>query len=76
MIKSSDWIIDLGPEVEKGGYILFEGEAEKLLTKKNNDTAFCLREYKRQLMIQSLSCSFNNWVLRGWKIINIKNFFC
>ena len=46
VIKSSDWIIDLGPEGgEKGGYILFEGEAEKLLTKKNNDTAFCLREY-------------------------------
>ena len=46
MIKSSDWIIDLGPEGgEKGGYILFEGEAEKLLIKKNNDTAFCLREY-------------------------------
>ena len=29
VIKSSDWIIDLGPEGgEKGGYILFEGEAE------------------------------------------------
>ena len=35
VIKSSDWIIDLGPEGgEKGGYILFEGGNEKLLTKR------------------------------------------
>ena len=46
VIKSSDWVIDLGPEGgEKGGYVLFEGEVPKLLTKKNNDTAYCLREY-------------------------------
>ena len=46
VIKSSDWIIDLGPEGgEKGGYILFEGDVTKLLTKQNNDTAYCLREY-------------------------------
>ena len=34
VIKSSDWVIDLGPEGgEKGGYVLFEGEVQKLLTK-------------------------------------------
>ncbi len=48
VIKSSDWVIDLGPEGgDKGGYILFEGEIPKLLTKRNNDTAHCLREYIR-----------------------------
>ena len=48
VIKSSDWIIDLGPEGgEKGGYILFEGEVQKLLKKENNDTAQCLTEYIR-----------------------------
>ena len=46
VVKSSDWVIDLGPEGgDKGGYILFEGEVSKLITKKNNDTAYCLREY-------------------------------
>ena len=46
VVKSSDWVIDLGPEGgDKGGYILFEGEVSKLITKKNNATAYCLREY-------------------------------
>jgi excinuclease ABC subunit A len=37
IIKSSDWVIDLGPEGgEKGGYIVFEGTPEKLL--KCNDS--------------------------------------
>ena len=48
VIKSSDWVIDLGPEGgEKGGFVLFEGEVQKLLTKVNNDTAQCLSEYIR-----------------------------
>ena len=35
VVKSSDWVIDLGPEGgDKGGYILFEGEVSKLITKK------------------------------------------
>ena len=46
VIKSSDWVIDLGPDGgEKGGYILFEGEVSKLLSQKNNDTALCLSDY-------------------------------
>ena len=48
VIKSSDWVIDLGPEGgEKGGFVLFEGEVQKLLTEVNNDTAQCLSEYIR-----------------------------
>ena len=35
VIKSSDWVIDLGPEGgEKGGFVLFEGEVPNLLEKK------------------------------------------
>ena len=46
VIKSSDWVIDLGPEGgEKGGFILFEGEVSNLLEKKNNDTAKCLKQF-------------------------------
>ncbi len=45
VIKSSDWIIDLGPEGgEKGGYILYEGNVNNLVSKKENSTAICLRE--------------------------------
>ena len=46
VIKTSDWIIDLGPNGgEKGGYILFEGTVGKLIEKRNNDTADCLRDF-------------------------------
>ncbi len=46
VIKTSDWIIDLGPEGgEKGGYVLFEGPVESLLLNKNNDTAKCLNQF-------------------------------
>ena len=45
VIKSSDWIIDLGPEGgEKGGRLLFEGTLEDLTKIKKNATAECLRE--------------------------------
>ena len=44
IIKSADWIIDLGPEGgDKGGYIVFTGTPEDLLTIKNSYTAAALR---------------------------------
>ena len=44
VIKTSDWIIDLGPNGgEKGGFVLFEGSVEDILKIKNNQTANCLR---------------------------------
>ncbi|MFZ4546605.1 MAG: excinuclease ABC subunit UvrA [Bacteroidales bacterium] len=40
VIKTADWIIDLGPEGgEKGGYVLFEGIPEKLKNKELSHTA-------------------------------------
>ncbi len=49
VIKTSDWIIDLGPEGgDKGGYILFEGPVEKLLQIKNNDTSDCLKGFLKK----------------------------
>ena len=40
LIKSADWIIDLGPEGgDKGGEIVFEGIPESLLENKNSYTA-------------------------------------
>ncbi len=49
VIKTSDWIIDLGPEGgDKGGQILFEGTVEHLLSKNNNDTGKCLNEFLKK----------------------------
>jgi excinuclease ABC subunit A len=45
VIKSADWIIDLGPEGgEKGGYICFEGTPEDMIKIKGNYTADFLKE--------------------------------
>jgi excinuclease ABC subunit A len=40
VIKSADWIIDLGPEGgENGGYVVFEGTPEALAEHKSSYTA-------------------------------------
>lgn len=45
VIKSADWIIDLGPEGgEKGGYITFEGTPEDMVKLENNFTADFLKK--------------------------------
>jgi excinuclease ABC subunit A len=45
VIKSADWIIDLGPEGgDKGGYICFEGTPEDMVKIKGNYTADFLKE--------------------------------
>lgn len=45
IIKSADWIIDLGPEGgEKGGYLTFEGTPEEMVKIENNYTADFLKE--------------------------------
>ena len=44
IIKSADWIIDLGPEGgEKGGAVCFSGTPEKLIEKEQNHTAKYLK---------------------------------
>ncbi len=44
VIKSADWIVDLGPEGgEKGGYITFEGTPEEMIRLQGNHTADYLR---------------------------------
>ena len=49
VIKTSDWVIDLGPEGgDKGGHVLFEGTVEHLLSKNENDTAKCLNEFLKK----------------------------
>jgi excinuclease ABC subunit A len=45
VIKSADWVIDLGPEGgDKGGNLVFEGTPEKLAQKKESYTGKALRE--------------------------------
>jgi excinuclease ABC subunit A len=45
VIKSADWVIDLGPEGGKqGGQVCFEGTPEALLKQKDNYTARFLKE--------------------------------
>jgi excinuclease ABC subunit A len=49
MIKSADWIIDLGPEGgDKGGKLCFEGTPESMITLENNHTARFLKEKLQQ----------------------------
>jgi excinuclease ABC subunit A len=44
VIKSADWVIDLGPEGgEQGGFVLFEGTPEDLSKTELSHTAFYLR---------------------------------
>ena len=43
VIRSADWIIDLGPEAgDKGGNLVFAGSPEKLLSCKDSHTAYYL----------------------------------
>lgn len=44
IIKSADWIIDMGPEGgDKGGEIVFEGTPEELIKNENSYTGIALR---------------------------------
>ena len=48
VIKSADWVIDLGPEGgDKGGYLNFCGTPEELVNQKDNYTAQYLRKFFR-----------------------------
>ena len=43
VIRSADWIIDLGPEAgDEGGNLVFAGTPEKLVSHKNSHTAYYL----------------------------------
>jgi excinuclease UvrABC ATPase subunit len=45
VIKSADWIIDLGPEGgSKGGRVMFEGTPKALLKAKQSLTSAYLRQ--------------------------------
>jgi len=45
VIKTADWIIDLGPEGgSKGGYIIAEGTPEQVATNKKSYTGYFLKE--------------------------------
>ncbi|MFB2119114.1 excinuclease ABC subunit UvrA [Parapedobacter sp. 2B3] len=46
MIKSADWIIDIGPEGgEKGGELIFEGTPEQMVANADSHTARFLKTY-------------------------------
>ena len=46
IIKTADWIIDLGPEGgDKGGKIIFSGETDEIINKKNSFTGKYLKKY-------------------------------
>ncbi len=46
VIKSADWIIDLGPEGgDKGGFVVFEGKPEDLIKQKKSYTGKFLEPY-------------------------------
>ncbi|MGV3761830.1 excinuclease ABC subunit UvrA [Parapedobacter sp.] len=46
MIKSADWIIDIGPEGgEKGGELIFEGTPEQMISESDTHTSRFLKMY-------------------------------
>jgi len=46
MIKSADWVIDIGPEGgDKGGHIVFEGTPENLINEKTSYTGKYLKDH-------------------------------
>jgi excinuclease ABC subunit A len=46
VIKSADWIIDIGPEGgDKGGYIVAQGAPDEITKQERSHTGFYLREY-------------------------------
>lgn len=48
VIKSADWIIDLGPEGgDEGGYIVAEGTPEDIIEIDSSHTGRYLMEYLR-----------------------------
>jgi len=45
VIKSADWVVDLGPEGgDDGGELVFSGTPEKLITEKRSYTGKWLKE--------------------------------
>jgi excinuclease ABC subunit A len=50
VIKSADWVIDLGPEGgNEGGYLVAEGTPEQIMKNKNSYTGqFLKQHYERQ----------------------------
>jgi excinuclease ABC subunit A len=48
VIKSADWIIDMGPEGgEKGGHVVAAGTPEQILKNKKSHTAVALEKVMR-----------------------------
>jgi excinuclease ABC subunit A len=46
VIKSCDWLIDLGPEGgDNGGYLVAEGTPEEIIHEEKSLTGYYLREY-------------------------------
>jgi excinuclease ABC subunit A len=52
VVKSADWIIDLGPEGgERGGNLVFSGTPEEMIGLHGNHTAKYLREKMKDLSL-------------------------
>ena len=50
VIRASDWLIDLGPEVgDAGGYVVAEGMPEDIRNHATSHTALALREYAQAM---------------------------
>lgn len=53
MIKSADWVIDIGPEGgDKGGNVVFEGTPEDLINTKGSYTATYLKDHLKPLLVK------------------------
>ena len=58
VLKTADWLIDLGPEGgEKGGYIIAEGTPERLSANRDSATGQYLREPLARARKSSMSAN-------------------
>ncbi len=56
LIKSADWIIDLGPEAaDEGGEIIYQGTLEGLLLEERSYTGKWLRRHLQEIREDTLS---------------------
>ncbi len=74
VILSADELIELGPEGgEKGGYLLFQGEPEKILEKDTPTSQELKRIFQKRIFKKEKKSAFSSWVkFKNLKRHNLK----
>lgn len=76
MIRSADWVIDIGPEAgERGGYLLYAGELAGILKAKESVTGKWLRQKsKKEVLVSPVQSDLRYLKIKGAREHNLQNF--